>query len=1202
MGRVDGGMLSEVYSAGSVSGEYAGGLVGWNRGTITDAYSLTVVTGSIAGGLVGVNDVGGSIARAYSSGAVSGTGVAIAGLVGSHYSGASVEASFWDVNTSHSAGVGVQLGGTFNGSGKSTVELMQQATYEASGWDFGSVWYMIEGETRPFLRMEHDTVIRNAHQLQLMRMDLGADYVLANDIDLGNALAAIGGMWSSRGFVPVGNGATPFTGSLDGRGHVIDGLYIDRPGTDYVGLFGAVGPGGLVVNVGITGAEVAGRWRVGTLVGESEGEIRNTFSAGTVRGSDFVGGLTGSLVGGTLSRSYSRAQVTASGAGGAAGGLVGRLTSGSLWEVYSEGSVRSVAYSGGLVGLNDSGTITDAYGLAAVSGSRAGGLVGVNYGSVARAYSIGIVNGQSNAGALVGWNYTAFSSVADSFWDADTSLTGGVGVNDLNATFNASGASTAGLMSLATFTAAGWDFENTWGIVEGISYPYFRWRFPDGPVVVSGTVSGVSGGNDGLGVSVAADGAVAAVAHTGRNGIYYAALDPLDEGGALLSWLDGTRFGDTSVAERGNAASDLLDPLLNGHATGMDIVAGTLGVRTGQSSFGQTIEQVLERAMGSLTDADLHLYAVNTGGGGKELALDVGTSLSVTATGSSFTVDRVPALTGEGALRIVTTSGDLTVDQALSAETGVVTLISAGDVTLSAGASVTSGAASAAVVIAAANDFINHAGPGALSASAGRWLVYIDDLDGNEYGCLDSGNTALWNAWDGTAASVKPEDVAAGGNRYLFAYQPTLTFTSNDLTKTYGDDVTAALADPDPERYTVSGFMEGVAGAFLGDTEATAFSGKPVLTSAGAAANAPVKPGGYVVDIDVSGITSGYMIVVDAGNPGILTVEPKEVTITGLSVASKVYDGSEEATLETDAAVLQGVLFSDDVALDFTGAKAEFEDKRVDVNKAVTVSGIVLSGADAGNYTLKQPEGLTGTITPREVTVIGLRAVDRVYDGGIAVQLDIAGAGLDDAIAGDDVEPDFTAAAATVADPNAGTSKAVTVTGIVLSGIDAGNYTLKQPEGLTVTITLATLVVRPLPASRLTGEPNPEFLVEYSGFVAGEDASVLAGKAVFTTEATPSSPAGTYPVVVDLAATTLSAANYAFVYEPGVLTVTAPEIELPPPQPDCVAGATLIPGGSEMRWDASGVYCGARAADAPLFALESDLFAFQTDPSGLGEE
>ena len=118
----------------------------------------------------------------------------------------------------------------------------------AGQWDFTNIWYMVDGSTRPFLRSEYSTTITNAHQLQLMGMNLAANYTLAKNIDLAVELANPSGMWGTAtatiatgittGFAPIGNLSSNFSGSFDGLGHTISNLTINRSSTDYVGLFG----------------------------------------------------------------------------------------------------------------------------------------------------------------------------------------------------------------------------------------------------------------------------------------------------------------------------------------------------------------------------------------------------------------------------------------------------------------------------------------------------------------------------------------------------------------------------------------------------------------------------------------------------------------------------------------------------------------------------------------------------------------------------------------------------------------------------------------------------------------------------------------------------------------------------------------------------------------------------------------------------
>jgi hypothetical protein len=125
---------------------------------------------------------------------------------------------------------------------------------------------------------------------------------------------------------------------------------------------------------------------------------------------------------------------------------------------------------------------------------------------------------------------------------------------------------------------------------------------------------------------------------------------------------------------------------------------------------------------------------------------------------------------------------------------------------------------------------VNNAGSGAISLTGGgRWLVYSANATGDTFGSLDSGNTAIWNA---TYGSLAPASVTATGNRYIFAYQPTLNVTSTSATKTYGNayDVSGS--------YTITGYDTGVTGVFLADNFSTTLSGDVAAISTGAAATA----------------------------------------------------------------------------------------------------------------------------------------------------------------------------------------------------------------------------------------------------------------------------------------------------------------------------------------------------------------------------
>ena len=131
--------------------------------------------------------------------------------------------------------------------------------------------------------------------------------------------------------------------------------------------------------------------------------------------------------------------------------------------------------------------------------------------------------------------------------------------------------------------------------------------------------------------------------------------------------------------------------------------------------------------------------------------------------------------------------------------------------------------------------------------------------------------------------------------------------------------------------------------------------------------------------------------------------------------------------------------------------------KNVGTGKAVTIGTVLLGGTDAGNYTVTDASGATVSITPRPITSTGIQGVDRTYNGSTTVALNTASASLNNTIAGDNLSLVSTSATGTMADKNAGSAKAVAVTGLGLGGTDAGNYSLTDASNATVNI--AKLVV-----------------------------------------------------------------------------------------------------------------------------------------------
>ncbi|MBW1803088.1 MAG: hypothetical protein JRJ85_20435, partial [Deltaproteobacteria bacterium] len=302
-------------------------------------------------------------------------------------------------------------------------------------------------------------LIRDVYDLQAMNCDLTADYKLNDNIDASETET---NSWNSgAGFEPIGHGAgsgyTEFTGSLDGSTMAIIGLYINRTGDTYIGLFAWLGSGAEVTNLGFAGGSVSGTGSVGGVVGYNSGAISNSYNTGSVSGSnDYAGGVAGRNDG-AISNSYNTGYVSGDdGVGGVAGwnsdtisnfyntgsvsgsnkvgGVVGYNYDGStISNSYNTGYVSGSIEVGGVAGRNQGVTISNSYNTGSVSGSsKVGGVVGINICIISNSYNTGSISGSSDyAGGVAGKNYGTISNSYNTGYVSGSSDIGGVtGYND----------------------------------------------------------------------------------------------------------------------------------------------------------------------------------------------------------------------------------------------------------------------------------------------------------------------------------------------------------------------------------------------------------------------------------------------------------------------------------------------------------------------------------------------------------------------------------------------------------------------------------------------------------------------------------------------------------------------------------------------------------------------------------------------------
>ncbi len=416
-----------------------GGLVGNNWGTILNGYangSISTQDGcSVIGGLVGWNGdipVGssGRIANSYAVEKITlGTNNKYIGGLTGRDTGGSVTMSFWDMEASG-------LTASASGKGLTTAQMQDAGTFREAGWDFigerangiTDPWRMLEGGGYPVLTLglEGDNprclsgegTVAAPYQIAtpedlgiLWRHDPSVCYQLTANIDL------VGIRW-------LGAPIATFSGIFDGGGFIVSHLTLHE--SRAAGLFGSLGPGALVMDLGVADANIASgddAQNLGILAGDSH----------------FHSSVDGCYATGWVS--------------------AGR---------------RSQAL-GGLIGWND-GFVTDCYTKVDLScdekSSRVGGLAGYSKGTIQRSYTTGTVTAKdpnTTFGGFLGTTDVASVKVmlAACYFLAPSD--GGGPDNGF-----AIPLTDAQLRQPGSFLY--WDFKKTWTICAGIDYPRLQWE------------------------------------------------------------------------------------------------------------------------------------------------------------------------------------------------------------------------------------------------------------------------------------------------------------------------------------------------------------------------------------------------------------------------------------------------------------------------------------------------------------------------------------------------------------------------------------------------------------------------------------------------------------------------------------------------------------------------------------------------------
>ncbi len=242
--------------------------------------------------------------------------------------------------------------------------------------------------------------IFNADQLNQVRNFVGKTDVyfsLEADIDMTQWIAENN---PSQGWTPIGDNESSFKGKFYGNGHTISNLWVNRPNTDYIGLFGYISTGTDIQNLKLENADYVGKDYVGGIVGyfDDADTIKSCTFKGEISGLNYIGGICG------YARCYNSYY-------------------GNIISCYSYNLINGKDYIGGICGyvyLSNRGNITtsDCYSYNHISGNDyIGGICGYvqinssnNSGSAnittSGCYSYNHINGNDYVGGICGYVYS----------------------------------------------------------------------------------------------------------------------------------------------------------------------------------------------------------------------------------------------------------------------------------------------------------------------------------------------------------------------------------------------------------------------------------------------------------------------------------------------------------------------------------------------------------------------------------------------------------------------------------------------------------------------------------------------------------------------------------------------------------------------------------------------------------------------------
>jgi filamentous hemagglutinin family protein len=1068
--RATGGLVGQNYGTASISGSFSGA-------TVNGVVSLTDQIYGV-GGFVGQND--GTVDSSFATGTVSADN-------SSNYVGGFAGTAYGVTTNSHATGAvsgGTSVGGFAGDIAGSTTNSYATGTVTVLSGGGGGFAGVAEGT---------------------LSNDYATGTVRAGDASqtwFGYAAGGIGGFAGSVSAGTVSNSyATGDVLGFDGSDGVnysstVGGFAANNWGTilqshatgnvtgysSVGGLVGSTSSNSLISGSYATGQVTAGlagysTVSAGGLVGENDGTITLSYATGNVSSVpdntnfiyDFgVGGLVGYNNGGTISQSYATGTATGS---MAVGGLVGYMSGGSISDAYATGDITGWSMVGGLVGDNEFGAITNTY---------AAGTPHALYDTAA-----GLVGANGEYGSNVYPNYGP-GTITNSYWNKDVAAVGVA--SDTGSGTQATGLTAAQMHVSSNF--ANFDFVNTWAPADATYRPEL---YGVSYVVKVSAAGGTAQYGDAI--------SSALTYHSLQNGDLVSSITGLTITGAA----QGSGVGSYAISAGGAALTSS-----SGNAYRFIYEAGTISITPRQltlslvgnttKTYDTTTDAILTAAnYGSLGNIyngeDVSLASMILGGSYADKNAGGGKTVSVSGL----------HLTGAAAANYTlgTVSGNIgTINQATLSVglTGTVekTYNQTADATLAAGNY---------------GSLVGVLGHDDVSLDTGTAIASYDTANAGQNktvtvnGLQLSGADALNYSFGVVSANIGLIDKAT----------LTTSLKSTTITKTYDTTNIATVA--------ASNFNT-LSGLYSGDNVSLS-----LVTAAAtyADANAGTTKLVTVTGLQLSGAAAANYTIADSVSRAVGTISKKALTEILIGGISKTYDKTTTATLTSaNYGALTGVLGNDDVSLASMPTSGTYNSATGGSGKTVTVTGLTLTGAAAGNYSISSGSGVIGTINAIILSYTA-NAASRLYGAGNPA---LSGSVAGTFASGDTLATITTGTAAFTSAANSATNVggyAITGAGVTVRAASTSNYVFVQAAGNAnaLTINPVTLTYTANAASRTYGATDPAFSGTVSGFVLSQTQAIATtGTLGFTTTATANSGVGSY--AINGGGLTANNGNYVF--------------------------------------------------------------------------